>query len=241
MSLACDSCRAPFTASDINQELGIATCRACGAVFDLRSRSRASDVPPRPYHRGRIPLPAKFKVDESPGVLKMSWRWFRAQTLFLLFFCVAWDSFLLFWYGIALTAKQTPWIMVIFPIAHVAVGVGLTYSTVASLFNTTVVEVGRDTLRVKHGPIPWRGNLKLAAEDVMQIFCDEKVTRGKNGSTVTYQVNAVLYGNRTVSLVSGLEDRQQALYLEQAIENRLRITDVPVAGELPRSGSSAVA
>ncbi|MFL5319632.1 MAG: hypothetical protein ACJ790_08230, partial [Myxococcaceae bacterium] len=67
----------------------------------------------------------------------------------------------------------------------------------------------------------------------------EKRTQTRSGFTVTYQVNAVLRGNKTVRIVGGLEDRQQALYLEQVIERRLRISDEAVPGELPRDRASA--
>lgn len=236
MRLSCQSCFTPFQPADINAELGLASCRRCNAVFDLKARA-ASEEKPAVSARVKVPLPPRFKVEEEPGVLRLSWRWFTMQTLLLLLFCIAWDSFLTFWYGIALTAKNTPWIMVVFPIGHLAVGVGLTYSTIASLFNRSIVEVGLDTLRVRHGPIPWRGNVSLSAEDVVQVFCEESSSRTRSGVSVRYSVNAVLHGNRTVRLLSGLEDRQQALYIEQAIERRLRIPDAVVPGEQPRSAA----
>jgi hypothetical protein len=36
------------------------------------------------------------------------------------------------------------------------------------------------------------------------------------------------------TLVKGLTDADQALYIEQELERHLRIQDQPVAGELPR-------
>jgi hypothetical protein len=37
-----------------------------------------------------------------------------------------------------------------------------------------------------------------------------------------------------VKLLGGLPEAEQALFIEQTIETRLRIDDVEVAGELPR-------
>ena len=53
----------------------------------------------------------------------------------------------------------TPLIAFLLPIAHVAVGVGLTYYTLTRLMNRTRIEVSRDELTIRHGPLPWRGNM----------------------------------------------------------------------------------
>ena len=66
---------------------------------------------------------------------------------------------------------------------------------------------------------------------VEQLFCREKISRGKNGTTTTYQLEAVLEGNRRETLVKDLSDPDHALYIEQQLERHLRLPDVPVAGE----------
>jgi hypothetical protein len=156
----------------------------------------------------------------------------------LLLFCLAWDSFLAFWYGTALTADRTPWQLLLFPLGHLAVGAAITYAALAQLLNVSRVEVSSDLLVVKHGPIPWLGNHRLCASDVSRLFCEESAKRGKGGVSIRYQVNAVVRG-RTVRVVTNLQDKQQALYLEQVIEARLRIPDEKIPGELPRDGVAA--
>jgi hypothetical protein len=59
--------------------------------------------------------------------------------------------------------------------------------------------------------------------------------RGKHGSTSwTYRVNAMLTDGRKIQLMSGLPESDQALYIEQIIEDHLRIADRPVGGEMRR-------
>ncbi len=41
-------------------------------------------------------------------------------------------------------------------------------------------------------------------------------------------------GNTAVSLLTGLETPQHAMYIEQELERHLGIEDRPVRGELPR-------
>jgi hypothetical protein len=47
------------------------------------------------------------------GVWRASWRWFTPSVIFLVFFCIAWDSFLIFWYSMAFNSKHVPWIAVV--------------------------------------------------------------------------------------------------------------------------------
>jgi hypothetical protein len=53
-----------------------------------------------------------------------------------------------------------------------------------------------------------------------------------NQPGATYEVRAVTQEGRNTKLVGGLETSEQALSIEQAIEKRLGIRDVPVAGQL---------
>ena len=64
---------------------------------------------------------------------------------------------------------DAPWIMKVFPIAHVAVGVGLTYYTVAGFVNSTVLRVSEGQLAVRQGPFPWPGNRTLHTSDLDQL------------------------------------------------------------------------
>jgi hypothetical protein len=158
--------------------------------------------------------------------------WYSPTLFFLVFFCVAWDSFLFFWYSTALTVEGPPsLLMVIFPAAHVAVGVGLTYRTLAGFVNKTRVTVTPDELTVRHGPLPWRGNVSLPAAALTQLYCEETVTHGKNGTSRTYTLSAVLRDGRKIALIKALPEAAQALFLEQLIEERLGIRDAPVGGE----------
>ena len=201
-------------------------------------------------------LPAKMKVevDERPlprapsyrravteagADLVVRWRWFEpAKHVFLLFFCVVWDSFLTFWYGAAITglarggASGPVLLMLLFPLLHVAVGVGLTYTVIAGFLNSTRVGVRGGALFVQHGPLPWKGNRALDAREVSQLFTKEKVTQGKGGPTSTFELHAILAGGERVPLVTGFSDVEQALWLEQALEERMGIVDVEVAGEV---------
>jgi hypothetical protein len=246
-SLSCRACGAAFTADAVDRRLAIVSCAHCGALFDLAARAdrvptgdaatpvtlslEAAPSGSAP-ERAPVPLPDGFTVSDRRGTLAVRWRWFRFKHLLMLFFCVAWDSFLVFWYGIALTQPDTPWLMVVFPLAHVAVGVGLTYATLAGLLNRTTIQVDATRLTVRHGPVPWRPQPTLMRRELEQLYVTREVSRGKNGVSVTFSVRAVTRDHSGLALVKGLDQLDQALWLEQEIERHLDLRDRAVAGEL---------
>ena len=87
-------------------------------------------------------------------------------------------------------------------------------------------------LTIRHGPLPWPGNHTLNSADIEQLFCQEKFRQGKHGGSYTYEVHAVLTDGTKKELVSGLDDADQAIFIEQQLEDHLGIEDRRVPGEL---------
>lgn len=224
MVVTCPKCGREIPASDVNLAEAIARCLPCNAVFACGNRSGA-------YSKPLVQMPKSFTVEQNGPELVLTHRWYSPGKAFgLLFFTVFWDGFLLVWYGIAF-ASNGPLVMKLFPLLHVAVGVGMTYLTVATFVNKTVIRAGPQEVSVLHGPLRWPGDAALARRDLQQLFCEEKISRTKNGTSITYKVWAVLR-DRRVALASGLDTPEQALFIEQQVERRLGILDRPVPGEL---------
>lgn len=234
MLLSCKACDAPLKADNINVQHGIATCNYCSAV--MRFAELQTDAPaaePTPIDRADVPMPSGITVEDWGGRLQIVRRWFTPVAFFLLFFCIAWDAFLIFWYSMAF-GGNAPWIMKVFPIAHVAVGVGLTYFTIALFVNKTQIAVEAGQLGIRHGPLPWPGSGSYDTTDIEQFYCKQRVRHGKNSSQTTYELHAVVGDGQKKKLLSGLHETDQALYIEQQLEDHLGIEDRPVGGELPR-------
>lgn len=119
-----------------------------------------------------------------------------------------------------------------FPLLHVAAGVGLTYFTICGFVNSTRVMANYESLRVRHGPLPWFGNRDVPRLDIDQLFTKEKVVQGKNGPSRSYELHARLRSGRDVKLVTGLSEAEQARFMEQELERFLGIRDEAVSGEL---------
>ena len=232
MQLNCHACGKPIPAEDVNIKMAIAKCGACDAVFsfagDLGADERQAAIAERPV----VPQPRQFTVENWGSDLVISRRWFSPAVFFLVFFCAFWDGFLIFWYSMAFTQKDIPWLMIVFPVLHVAVGVGLTYFVLCSFVNRTKIKVGMGQLTVRHGPLPWPGNHTLNSVDVEQLYCRSKFHRSKHGGRYTYEVHALLHDGKKQKLVSGLDDSDHAIFIEQSLEDHLRIEDRRVPDEM---------
>lgn len=204
--------------------------------MDLRTRSGATnelvDALTRPAPPPALPLPEQFKVVETPGRLDVRWRWFAPVHLFLLVFALFWNGFMVMWFSIALAQGITA--MALFGSFHAIIGIGVGYGALAGLINSTRISLEGGLLSVRHGPLPWVGAGDWKKEDLAQLYGEQRVISGKNGRRTTFSLNAMLRDGRRVTLVKGLTDKTQALWLERALETRLQIVDAPVRGELDK-------
>ncbi|QRN96083.1 hypothetical protein JRI60_44830 [Archangium violaceum] len=232
MQLECEACHSPLRAEDVRFDLALAKCHACDAVHDLTGR-KARELAPtsrerRPI-RPRAALPERIQVEEDGQSTVLTWRWFKKHHLLMACFCVFWDGMLFNMYRAMLEKGNVSLVELLFPMMHVGAGVFLTYSTLAGFLNRTRIEASRDELHIQHGPLPWPGNRTLSARQLTQLYATE--VRGNKGS-VSYTLLALDRRGHKVELLSGLDDKDQVLYLEQTLERRLGIEDDPVDGEL---------
>jgi len=230
MKILCPSCRVPVAAEDIALDTGLAKCRTCNNVFrfDNAPELAAPAARPRPV-AGR---PRSVVTSDANGALTIKYRWFSAKYIFLVFFCLFWDGFLAAWYAVALTTGNV--MGLVFPILHVVIGIAVTYATIAGLVNTTTLRIDGYRLRVIHHPLPWGRAVDLGIGDVQQLFCDERMTRGRYGASYTYNLNALLRDGTRRKVISNLDAPELPIYLEQHAEEWMGIRDEPVSGELTR-------
>jgi hypothetical protein len=236
MNIHCPSCGSLLQNDDMNLANMVGKCRRCHALVNLRDFITDSARPalvaaPRP--RDDVPLPPGLAVDDTGVALTLTRRWFSYFLILQAFFCVAWDGFLVFWYTTAFS-MDSPWIMKVFPVLHVAVGVGITYATLAGFLNRTIIRADWNELTVRHVPLPWFGNCRVPVDQLEQLCSQEERHQCNSGVRCSYKVGAVPKEGKKTTLVSGLTDQDQALFIEQRIERYLRIQDRPVPGELPR-------
>ncbi len=241
MVFKCKACAAVLDKADLDMATGIATCQHCRAVMSFAKELQKPEpsytppqVEPARKNKGPVGRPEKLSIEDSPTRLRISWRWFKPHHFFLLFFAIAWNAFLVGWY---VMGSQMPGpaamklIFFVFPIVHVAVGVGIGYSAITGFLNRTTVEVRSHQLRIYHSPLPWKGGRDLRRDQVQQLFVRDKVRATKQGSFQVYELKARLTDGRNITLIPAETEIDKLLYLEQQIEKRLGISDEAMPGE----------
>jgi hypothetical protein len=207
-------------------------CAGCGALVSPDEAGRR-----RRRRRRDVPMPPRFAVERRPGGVEIRRRWFRPSCWILLLFCLVWDGFLVVWYAGAFGSDGSfSWCFVLFPVLHVAAGICVTWFTLASLCNTTVLRVDRGTLTIRHGPIWWPGDGTYAQQDLTQLFAKRHLRSSQRGSSATYSLWAVLADGTTRKLLGILPEPEHVLWLEQQLERALGIEDEAVDGEMTRRG-----
>lgn len=234
MKLTCPDCHKPISAEDVNIKLGIGKCLACDAVFNVLDQVGS----PVRFTQRDMPLakPKHYTVEDFGPDLSIRWRWYTHAIWFLVFFAIVWDGFLLVWYAAVLRSVGKAdgpgfWIGLLFPLIHVAVGIGITYACVACFFNRTEIKLASSELSVWNGPLPSFGNRAVNSMEIRQLFCSEKYRRGKHGGQYYYSLNVLLQSGERIVLVDNVLEPMDVLYLERALEERLKLADERVPGD----------
>ncbi len=251
MRVHCGDCGEPIVSADVDLSSGLARCRACDGVTDARrqlasptglaraSTSTSASLRPRPeglavIELGPLTPPTRGYRDNDRALrpARFERRWFAPVAVFMVFFCLAWDSFLAVWWFMALRSGHYG--MAVFTLGHVVAGAWMTYSTASTLVNRSVLTLTDEAVSVRHGPLPWGGNVTLAREDVRQWYCVEgaKQPRGVLSASGRYRLMALLRDGSSRELWS-LPDAQTALFLKHELSDRMGLPVTRVAGELP--------
>jgi hypothetical protein len=238
----CPRCRALIVANDVNLEHLLAKCGSCQEVFRfapeeieaVTDRVLERIVSPNPLRKAKAPRPGSILVEDWGLDRRLVKNWFSSGVVGMLMFCIFWDGFLFFWYFIAFN-NDGPWMMVIFPLLHVAVGVTMTYSTIAHSFNRTEITLSEGLLEVYQGPVPWPGNISMPTGAIEQLYCMfDSATwfRNQNRPQPTMvTVNALMANGTRASIVKSLT-LDEGLFIEQQLEEWLEITPRRVPGQV---------
>jgi hypothetical protein len=178
-----------------------------------------------------IGIPENIEISTSFQQLRIVRRWFSFKFVLLTLFVFFWDSLLISWYSRAFSSQNI--FLLLFPLLHVAAGLGLTYYVLTGYLNKTFIEVDFNSLTIRHGPIPFWGNKDLSSKTLIQLYCKrDEYPINRNGLSSSYAVHAITIDRKNIKLITGLDSREQAFFIEQEIEKFLHIQDKPVKGEL---------
>ena len=232
MKIICNSCNHEIPAADVNIQDKLAKCVKCNNLFDFSRQLKV--IKPNNINKGKkqkteLGMPKNIHLRNDLSHLTIFIKWFSPTIIFLIFFCIMWDGFMGFWFYMAISKKLYP--MALFGTIHGLVGLGLTYYVIAALFNKTIIFVDYDILTIKHKPFPFWGNKKVNAQDLKQLYVNQKISRNRHGASSSYEVHALTKSGKNIKLIA-LSNSEESLYIEQEIEKFLRIEDQPVKGEI---------
>ncbi len=234
-AMICRNCGAGLEADKIDAKLSIVTCSHCGSLHDMPGDSlgHSADDATNPksgstalpkLERQEVALPDRFKVHRTNGAMEITWPVGGLFQAFVLLIIAGAFAYVALMQGV-------------YPL--IVVSLGLVYFAAVRAVNQHRIRTSSDSLQVKQGPLPWSGSRKLNASDIDQLFSTEYETRNETGNNNDrrievrkhYQLSANTRDNKRVTLLRGLGDPLQALWLEQEIERALGIRDKRVAGE----------
>lgn len=231
-TLVCPECNAPLAPPPGRTQF---FCSFCGSTIVIppeyqqleeRSSADVEDDELRP-----TPDLTKFEIDKFGDELTVSWSWRSWILAFLIPFALFWNAIVI-GMGVGMFASGSILMMIgYFFIPHVWVGIGLAYVILALLFNRTTIYVNRDSLSVRHGPLPWKTPKPISVQDLQQLYVKQKISHGKNGSSASYTLEAMLKDGRSQTLISQNQDENTPIALERMIEVHLGIRDQRVKGE----------
>ena len=241
----CPHCSAPLSEDDQLTDLGLFSCPKCGSMSYPGSSPVAASAdgkPPWERKRAMVDLPTGVKLAESPGGLQITVYWLSARGVVHAVSVVVVMLMAVAWYGLEPSVREglgTPswvgWLL----------GAGLAialYDALARLINRTTFTVTRGTLGVRNGPLPWRGNQRLPTAAIDQLYVRQHVrkewrrkrsgllTVGRSSrlhrvEVITYQVWLLRKDGHKRRLLGRLASVEQAMVVEQRIEEWLGIED----------------
>jgi hypothetical protein len=231
MKLNCIKCAAEIPAENINLDRMIAKCAECNSVFGFEGEFSGRAVARR--EQIDVPQPERVKVENENGVLTIRLSWFTYRILFVTLFAIIWNAFM---FGIigSMFIAEGPESFFFLGLPHFWVGLGMIYYVLTGYLNETRVTVDSERLTVRHGPLPFWGNKEVATSDIVQLYSKHHQTMWRNNWSGHYQLHAVVGKNRHEKLLSGLENPDYAVFVEQEVEHFLGIEDYPVRGEYGR-------
>jgi hypothetical protein len=177
------------------------------------------------------PIPADMQVEESKNTLIIKYVWNKNAGYISFLFSLIWLGFIYFGFINQILSEDVPPFVLLFMMPFVVVGFYLFYYGLANIFNTTTITIDFDNINIKHAPLFWVGNRDVYKHDLKQIYVKQHTHKNRNHVSYSYSVNAIDRENKEVKLVSGLQTPEQGKWIEQKMENFLKIQNKPVNGE----------
>jgi hypothetical protein len=133
-------------------------------------------------------------------------------------------------FNAAIMAEPILAILCVFPL----IGLMLGYYCCAQWFNKTRMKFEKNDFVVKRGPFPWGAReIRVPTIEIKQAFIQEYSPHSEeNMRVLRYRLMVQTSRHGDMVLESGIGSLKDAEFLEQWLEGKIGIKDVPVPGEV---------
>ncbi|MEM9954415.1 MAG: hypothetical protein AAF846_22590 [Chloroflexota bacterium] len=237
MQLECPQCSKPLDEKHIDPRANIVTCDTCGAVFSTPS-SRVSSS--HKSKKDAVTIPKRFTVNLTGESLQIAYKHNACMGIVVGVFALFWNGMLwavfvpTFLFAGISSVSESNWEGLIFPlflIPFILVGLFVAYTALFQLLNTTTVRATHKALSIQHRPMSIPFDKTIDTNTIQQLFTKRKVTSGSGGDTITYDVYMMTNEGKKKKLLAGFSEAEQALYIEDQLEEFLGIIDEYVEGQ----------
>lgn len=176
-------------------------CEYCGRLYVEAAKSNAKPK----QHRALAP---KYQVNRKNNETVISWRWRNRSSWFLI--VVA-----LFWMGIALSMGgelflTDPLATFPVPLLPVLVGFFLFAHAIVKLTNKTSIHASRQSLSIRHYPLPWRKNIRYDKNEISELFITTVERRNEHRTWKAPVLQLTTTSGVRHALLSGYNESQLA-------------------------------
>ncbi|MEM9252851.1 MAG: hypothetical protein AAGB29_10930 [Planctomycetota bacterium] len=188
-----------------------------------------------PRRHYEVRRPPNFQLEEGDGWLRLTHRWFSVTAFLTLpmgLFC--WMVPIGMYLSVA-ADRQLKWIVVlVMAIIFIPVGALFIYVFLMDIFNRSVIHITPREINIQIKPLPSRGNMRIDAQKIEQVYCRGIGSRDTRGRRNTDYVLCARMSDGSDRIIYQATDYKEDLrYLEQQIERILGIRDEAVEGEAP--------
>ena len=178
-------------------------------------------------------VPKNFTLDFYVEYMHITVGWFGKQTITATIAAAgSIIGFILILFSYGSKGSDSPLIDSLLPWIVAIVCLGFLYYALATWLNKTHIFVSQNAIEIRHKPLPWFGQRRIAAKAVKQLYTkeDRSHSDSNNRTTIRYSLHVVNHEENDLTLLT-LDTSEQALFLEQEIEKYLGVKNQRVRGE----------
>lgn len=207
------------------------TCDYCGRLYV--SAEKASTAKPKALRA----LPEKYQIRKNNNETVISWKWARGKSSWFMI------GFSLFWIGMALRMGDVTLFLTDpvetfpVPLIPILIGIFLLCNALIKIANSTSIHASKQSLYIKHYPIPSRRSLRFTRNEIEQIYVSKVRRSNEHRSWDAPILQLATNSGVRHAILSGYNEAQFETFetLRSELLSALDIEPIQVAGSHDRT------